>query len=265
MTFARDVADAEVAAALAHWHTHGWARLPRVASEQTLSTLRDHADAIVAGTSGLDGLFFQPDSSTGRYDDLVFGHGYTGPDTAYRKIEKLERDPAFRAWLGNPLFARIVQQVYGPSVSLYRATLFWKSARVGSDLPYHQDGGRFWGLTHDPQIQLWTALDDATVESGCLVVLPGTHLAGLATPLGGVVPAELVARAEPEVHEVAVPADAGDVLLIHNYLWHRSGANRSDRPRRAFTTAYLHGATRCRRQKRAPRLFMQVWGGGTDP
>ncbi len=268
--FARDVPTDEVQAALAHWRSQGWARLPGVASEQTLRTLRARADDIVAGRLGADALFFQPDTPTGRYEDLRFGHGYGGPDRAYRKIEKLERIPAFRQWLENPLFGDIVQSVVepsatGPAVRLYRATIFWKAARVGSDLPFHQDGGRFWGLDRDPAIQIWTALDDATVDAGCLVVLPGSHHAGLATPLGGIVPAEHVAAADAARHERPVPARAGDVLLIHNYLWHRSGPNRTDQPRRAFTTAYLDGATRCRRKKRAPRVFLPLFTGDADP
>jgi len=257
--FTREIPDAEIEAALAHWRTEGWALLPRVASEETLAGLRRRADDIVAGRSGIEGLFFQPDAPTGRYEDLVFGHGYEGPDRAYRKIEKLERDPGFRAWMENPLFGRLVRAVVGESVSLYRATIFWKTARLGSDLPWHQDGGKFWGLDRDPAIQIWTALDDASVDAGCVVVLPGSHLAGLATPLGGVVPAANVAAADAAEREVAVPVKAGDVLLIHNYLWHRSGPNRSDRPRRAFTTAYLDGATRCRRKKRAPRVFLPLF------
>jgi len=257
--FAREVPAEEVEEALAHWRTQGWARLPQVASARTLATLRARADEIVAGRGGIEGLFFQPDSPTGRYTDLQFGHGYAGPDLAYRKIEKLERDPAYLAWLGNPLFARIVQAVTGPTARLYRATLFWKAARVGSDLPYHQDGGQFWGLDREPAIQLWTALDDATLQSGCLVVLPGSHLPGLATPLGGVVPAAQVQAALAAGPELPLPAAAGDVILVHNHLWHRSGANHSEQPRRAFTVAYLDGATRCRRRKRAPREFLQVW------
>ncbi len=255
----REVSEEELQQAIAHWRVHGWAKLPRVASEATLERLRERSEAIVAGRSGVEGLFFQPDSPTGRYEDLVFGHGYEGPDRDYRKIEKLELEPAFRAWLENPLFERILTAAVGPSIRLYRATLFWKAAHRGSDLPYHQDGGQFWGLDRDPALQLWTALDDASEESGCLVLLPGSQAGGLATPLGGVVPEAQVRAAQADRRELRVPAEAGDVLLLHNYLWHRSGPNRSAWPRRAFTVAYLDGQTRCRRRKRAPREFPLVF------
>ena len=65
---------------------------------------------------------------------------------------------------------------------------------AATDLPWHQDGGNFWGLDRDPVLQIWTALDDAPLDGGCVEVVAGTHLAGLATPLGGVVPKDHVER-----------------------------------------------------------------------
>lgn len=249
----RDVSDAELDAALAAWHAHGFARIPAVAQPDELIRLRVAFAALVE--AGSPDLFFQPDAPTGRYDDVAFGDGYAGPDVNYRKIEKLERDPTFFAWLTAPLFARIAARVHPEGTSLYRATLFHKAAKLGSDLPFHQDGGKFWGLDRDPCLQAWTALDDATEAAGCLAFVPGSHRAGLATPLGGVVPAPLTAGVIDEL----VPAPAGDVLLIHNLVWHRSGANRTSSPRRAFSVSYLSALTRCTRKKHAPRQFLRLF------
>lgn len=252
---AREVGEDELAGALDVWERDGIACLPGVAADTTLEALRERAGALVRGTVVVDGLFFQPDSPTGSYADLEFGSGYAGPDRDYRKIEKLERDTVFRAWMENALFARVARRVLGPRVTLYRATLFWKAALRGSDLPHHQDGGRFWGLDRDPRLQIWTALDDATPESGCLTVVPGTHRLGLATPLGGIVPRAVLEAAAIEGRERSVPARAGDVLLVHNALWHRSGPNRTPASRRALSLSLLDADTRCTRKKRAPRVF----------
>jgi len=46
--------------------------------------------------------------------------------------------------------------------------------------------GLFWGSIAIPFSRFWTALDDAPIEGGCVEVVPGSHKAGLATPLGGV-------------------------------------------------------------------------------
>jgi ectoine hydroxylase-related dioxygenase (phytanoyl-CoA dioxygenase family) len=248
--------------AIAHWREHGWARLGRVASDDQLTALRARADDIMHGRVVHEGLFFQHDSATGRYEDLEFGQGWVGPSDAYRKIEKLERDPAFRAWIENPVFERVVGAVIGEAVALYRATLFSKSARGGTELPWHQDGGSFWGLDRDPELQVWTALDDAPVDAGCVEVVDGSHRAGLATPLGGTIPADVVARAGADGKRLPLPSAAGEVLLIHNHLWHRSGTNATGRPRRAFTVAFMPASTRCTRKPRKgkpPRQFVRVF------
>jgi len=250
---------ADVPEVLAHWREHGWARLGRVASDTELEALRARADDIMLGRVVHEGLFFQHDSPTGRYVDLRFGEGWVGPSDGYRKIEKLERDPVFRAWLENAVFERVVRAVVGDEVAIYRSTLFGKSARGGTDLPWHQDGGSFWGLDRDPELQIWTALDDAPLGAGCVEVVDGSHRAGLATELGGTIPPDAVARARADERRHALPAKAGEVLLIHNHLWHRSGNNASGRPRRAFTVSYMPASTRCMRKRRAPREFVRVF------
>lgn len=257
--FAREVSDEEIDSAIAHYREHGYACIPGVASEATLVALRERSVALARGEIRYPGLFFQPDADSGRYEDLAFGQGWIGPDQNYRKIEKLELDPLFRAWIENPLFERVVRRVIAGPVTIYRATLFWKAPRVGSDLPWHQDGGRFWGLNRDPELQLWTALDDAPPEAGCLEVFPDSHHAGRATPLGGVVPRANVEAADADNRALSLPARAGDVVLIHNHLWHRSGPNGTTGDRRGLTVCYMDAEIRCTRAKRAPREFVRVF------
>jgi hypothetical protein len=254
--------DIPLAPLLAHYAEHGWARVGRVATGDVLAALRARADDIMLGKVSYPGLFFQIDAPTGDYGDLTYGKGYEGPSLAYRKVEKLEKDPVYRAWIENALFARIARAVLGDhGVSLYRAVLFAKGPQGGSNLPFHQDAGVFWGLDRDPELQLWTALDDVPLESGAVEVVPGSHKRGLATPLGGVVPPELLLKYGAEGAALPVPAEAGEVLLIHNYVWHRSGLNRTGRPRRALTVCLMDARTQCRRKRRAPREFVRLFDG----
>ncbi|MBM4359379.1 MAG: phytanoyl-CoA dioxygenase family protein [Deltaproteobacteria bacterium] len=250
----------DLAPVLEHYREHGYARLGRVFTDAHLGELRARAEALMLGEIVIPGLFFQHDSDTGRYEDLRYGEGFVGPSLDYRKLEKLERDGLFRAHLENPLFERIARAVVGDELAIYRATLFGKSARRSSPLPWHQDAGSYWGLDREPELQLWTALDDCTLESGCVRFVPGSHQGGLATPLGGLIPADVVQRGRAEERAVPVPARAGEVLLIHNLVWHASAVNTSGRPRRAFTVCFLDAATRCLRRKRAPREFVRVFG-----
>ncbi len=246
------------AAAIARYREEGWAPLGRTLDDAALEALRARADALMLGEVVVPGMFFQRDASGGGYEELPRGRGYSGPTLDYRKLEKLERDPIFREAIEFPRFGSIARAVLGPSISLYRAVLFNKSAAGGTHLPWHQDAGSFWGLSRDPELQIWTALDDVPEESGCLELVPRSHLGGLATPLGGVIPDYVSVPANAEARLVRVPARAGESLLIHNYLWHRSGRNSTGKPRRALTICLLDAATRCRRAKN-PRQFVRLW------
>jgi hypothetical protein len=239
----------------------GYARLGRLAAPGALEQLRARSDDLMLGRVSYPGVFFQIDTESGRYEDLTYGLGWQGPGLNYRKMEKLEVDPIFRAWIENPAFERVVRALIEGPVVLYRATLFNKRAEGGTVLPFHQDGGALWGLDRDPHVQLWTALDDAPEEAGALEVVPGTHRLGLASPLGGLVQREHVVRERADERAIPVPARAGEVLLLHNYLWHRSGTNRTAFPRRGLTVCYMSAATRCMRKRRAPRVFVPLFEG----
>lgn len=256
-----DASTLDLAAPLAHLAEHGWARLGRLLAAGAAEALRTRADDLMLGRVVYDGLFFQRESPTGSYDDLEINKGWQGPSLEYRKIEKLERDPLFLAWIQNEVFGRIARALLGPEISLYRAVLMTKAATGGTYLHWHQDGGRFWGVDRDPTLQIWTALDDAPAEAGCVEVLPGTHRAGLVTPYGGKVPDAALAAQQVEERAVPLPAQAGEVLLLHNHVWHRSGRNTTGRARRALSVCYMSADTRCTRRKRAPRSFVRLFTG----
>ena len=243
--------DLDVGAAIAHWRSHGWARAGVALAADAAAALGARADDLMHGRASIDHLFFQHDAPTGAYDDLEFGKGWVGPSPSYRKIERLERDPAFRAWIEHPWIERIARAIIPGEVALYRAVLWTKSAAGGMDLPWHQDGGRFWGVDRQPELTIWTALDDAPVEAGCVEVIDGSHTGGLATPEGGTIPDRLTANALA----TRLPATRGEVLLLHNLVWHRSGRNRTGVARRALSVCYMSADTRCTRTRRAPRRF----------
>ncbi|MEQ8695351.1 MAG: phytanoyl-CoA dioxygenase family protein [Bauldia litoralis] len=67
-----------------------------------------------------------------------------------------------------------VEDLIGPNILCWN-TLFWiKEAGSPSFVSWHQDA-RYWGLTEDTLVTVWLALSDASVEAGCMRVLPGSH------------------------------------------------------------------------------------------
>jgi len=128
-------------------------------------------------------------------------------------------------------------------------------------VPWHQDDGRFWGLDQPPVLQVWTALDEVPLASGCLEVLPGSHLTGLATREGGTIPDECLVRQQADMGALPLPAKRGESILVHNHTWHRSGQNHTAVPRRALSISFLSAEVSCMRRRRSPRQFLRLFGG----
>lgn len=249
----------DVTGPLAHFQAHGYARLGPVLSQDAAAALADRAAALMGGRQPSDGMFFQHDSETGRYEDLVFNAGWIGPSDRYRKIERLEQDPLFAGFIENPLFERLATRFLGEGVTLYRAVLWNKAPRGGMAVPWHQDDGRFWGLNQAPEFQVWTALDDAPEAAGCLEVVPDSHKGGLASPEGGTLTGAALEAAQAQA--LRLPAARGESILVHNHTWHATGRNQTDHPRRAVSVSFLSADVRCTRRRRAPRQFRRLFQG----
>ena len=233
------------------FESRGYLRLGRVADTAAMAALKRRIDDIMLGTAPVDysRTMMQLDVVEGREGPGPQTRGHKGATLNYRKIQDLEFDELFLAYMRNPLFRSICARVYGRDepVACFRAMFMNKPAGKGHNLTWHQD--RWTDLDRDPLVTVWTALDAATVENGCVRIIPGSHKWGLVnpeSPSGFLDPQqvdELVRKVEP-VHLVL---DEGEVVLLHNWLLHSSGTNHTDRPRRAFSVCYMHAATKSAR------------------
>ncbi len=176
--------------------------------------------------------------------------GFKSATVKYRKLGDagagLECDPVFLEAMRLPLFRDACARVYGghADIAVYRAMLFNKPAGAGTMLPWHQDGGDWWGLDRDPLFFVWTAVDDSTVDNGCVAVLPGTHKLGLLSRRGHTLSKAALARLRADERAVPVEVRAGESVIMHNWLVHSSGVNPTDEPRRAFSVNYCDARTR---------------------
>ena len=140
-------------------------------------------------------------------------------------------------------------------VASFRAMFMNKPARQGTLLPWHQD--RWTDLDRDPLITLWTALDPATKENGCVQVIPRSHKLGLINPShpSAFLTEEQAQRHTSESGTVYLEMAAGESVLLHNWLLHRSDTNATDSPRRAFSVCYMEGKT----VSQSGTVFQQVF------
>jgi phytanoyl-CoA hydroxylase len=152
--------------------------------------------------------------------------------------------PAAQAALAHPRVVPGLTTVIGPNVKAMQSMLFIKSEGKPGQA-WHQD--EFFIPTRDRSLTaVWIALDDATVENGCLWVLPGSHRAGILYPTHEHVDPRfdctIEAYAFPYADSDAVPVEvpAGTALFFNGYLLHRSLQNSGKHSyRRALASHYM--------------------------
>lgn len=145
--------------------------------------------------------------------------------------------PGFHDLLWNPAFTVPASQLLGGAVRFWHDQLFCKPAHHGGVVAWHQDYS-YWTRT-EPMAHLtcWIALDDATIENGCLQYVPGSHRWNLLPITGLAGGMDAISRVlTPDQQEafspVPVEVRRGEASFHHPLMVHGSSANRSDRPRR---------------------------------
>ena len=159
------------------------------------------------------------------------------------------------AAMSHPGIVAVLAELLGPNVKCMQSMFFVKNAGKPGQA-WHQD--EYYIPTRDRSlIGGWIALDDATIENGCLWVLPGSHRPGIIWPTGPHGSDEFdgaeAACGFPWPESTAVPVEvkAGDVVFFNGYLLHRSLRNRSNGFRRALVNHYM----------RAESLLPWNWDG----
>jgi phytanoyl-CoA hydroxylase len=163
-----------------------------------------------------------------------------------RKIWELTRhDAVFREYAFHPKIVGMVQALLGPDLKLYGDQMFLKPPFHGSEKPFHQDSP-YWDIEPMNLVTCWMALDESTLENGCMRFLPGTHKGG-PLPHRHLSGPHIVPEGYEEFdlsQEVAVELQPGDCTLHHSLVLHQSTPNRSASPRRGLTTAYMSAQSR---------------------
>jgi len=76
-----------------------------------------------------------------------------------------------------PQLLDMVEQLIGPDIVMWASSVFCKPAGRGLEVPWHQDG-QYWPIRPSATVTVWVALDEVTVDNGCMRVIPGSHLMG---------------------------------------------------------------------------------------
>jgi len=162
---------------------------------------------------------------------------------AHNKIQHLGQDPAIVAAL---------TQLMGKEVWLRRSQC-WRKPPNCRPVMWHQDTHKYRGLGFIDQFSAWIALEDATIENGCIWFLDGSNAGGIVQRedfLNQRFQARFYNTDSLEIPEnlnrfPAVPMElkAGQFVLFHQLCFHASGPNKTDGERIGIAFRYLPGAT----------------------
>ncbi|MDG2383636.1 MAG: phytanoyl-CoA dioxygenase family protein [Pirellulaceae bacterium] len=184
---------------------------------------------------------FQSDSHAGREHWYEYNADEsTDPDTVlFHALGAWRIGPGFHDLLWNPAFTVPASQLLQGAVRFWHDQLFYKPAHHGGIVAWHQDYS-YWTRTQPiAHLTCWIALDDASVDNGCVQYIPGSHrwdllpITGLAGDMAAI--SEVLSADQLEKFEQPVAAEmkAGECAFHHSLMVHGSHENRTARPRRA--------------------------------
>ena len=166
-----------------------------------------------------------------------------------RSINKIghglhDLDPVFSEFSRSAKIRQLAAAIGFAQSYLVQSMYIFKQPNIGGEVSCHQDSTFVY--TEPPDIVgLWFALEDATIENGCLWAIPGEHKRGLKSrwvrsPEGKMKFDVYDAEEWPEKELVPLEVTKGSLILLNGLLPHRSFENRSPRSRHAYTLHLIH-------------------------
>ena len=137
-----------------------------------------------------------------------------------------------------------VEEILREEVYHYHSKMILKDAKVGGAWAWHQDYGYWYqnGVLSPNLCSVMIAVDQATIENGCMQVIKGSHKLGRINHIlsGDQAGADMerVEEAKKRLDLVHVTMEPGDALFFHSNTLHASDANESDHPRWAMICCY---------------------------
>ncbi len=158
-------------------------------------------------------------------------------------------DPVFDAFSRTPDLAEVSRRLGFDEPGIIQSMYIFKPPRIGGEVICHQDSTYIY-TEPESCVGFWFALEDATLENGCMQFIPGEHTGALrqrnhrVADGAGTVTETLDPTPFPEERRVAVPAKKGSLVVFTGRTPHLSGPNHSAKSRHAYTLHVIDKACR---------------------
>jgi phytanoyl-CoA hydroxylase len=250
-----------------NYERDGFLVLPKFASNQQCNELMKEADQLIEGFTPEDHpTIFSTTDQIRHSNEYFLGSGdrirFFFEADAFHSNGKLKQakhlsinkighalhdlNPVFDRFSRQEKLASICSDLGVEKPLLMQSMYIFKQPRIGGEVVCHQDATY---LFTEPMsvVGFWFALQDATLENGCLFALPGGHRSPLKRKFsrdcnGGVNVQVLDSSPWPESGYVPLEVKKGTLVLLHGLLPHLSGPNHSDQSRHAYTLHVIDGA-----------------------
>jgi phytanoyl-CoA hydroxylase len=200
--------------------------------------------------------------------------GQSEGNVVIQVVNIFEAEPAFRKHLYNDRIVPMVADLMGTdTVRVWHDQVQVKPPKNGGPTIWHQDHP-YWPVIQPADlVSAWVALEDATVENGCMSMVPKSHSWGQykdgtvgSNPDGWGPDADPSLLPEgADTTPVACEVPAGGVVFHHCLTWHGAPPNRSEKNRPAIAVHYMPGWTRYEPEGRSHLVERHITVAPGDP
>ena len=199
----------------------------RLLTEAQVDQLREELDELINSDETPRELFYEYNSNESTDPNKVLFHA----------LGAWRISPGFHDLLWNPAFLMPAAQLLSGPVRFWHDQIFYKPARHGGVVAWHQDYSYWTRTVPMAHLSCWIGLDDSTRENGCVQYVPGSHrwnllpVTGLAADMNSI-QSVLTEAQKREFKPVAIELKKG-YASFHPLMVHGSFENSTDMPRPA--------------------------------
>ena len=230
-------------AAIRQYHEKGYVTGPRVLDDDQLERIRDRIQGI------LERRIPFPDHLLG---ETVEQSGAKGQLPSIKVVNIFRHDPFFMELIENAVIGSLAHDLFEGPARIWEDQMIYKPPfDAKAVLGWHRDY-TYWDHVGPAELgTCWIALDHATVDNGCMHVIPGSHKWDYRYTR------EQIDSSDPnwplrsewipkgaDLTEVPCEGKAGHCHFHHCRLLHGSYGNKTDNPRRSYIMHLMPGTTR---------------------
>ncbi|XP_030624602.1 phytanoyl-CoA dioxygenase domain-containing protein 1 [Chanos chanos] len=161
-------------------------------------------------------------------------------------------EPLYKAITHSPKVQSIAKKLDLINPVILQSMYIFKQPDIGGEVTPHQDATFLYTEPLGRVMGVWIALEDATLDNGCLWFIPGSHKSGITrrmvrTPKGTFPLTDFVGREQNYDEKLFIPAPVkkGGAVLIHGEVVHRSAENTSASSRHVYTFHIMESHNTC--------------------